>query len=287
MKRKFKPYLDIKDKKHLQLLLNRQLTIEENNFQEVEIDDFTEDSFRMLADRFKKFYGYEPAKEYKEYIDDIIYFLLVNKYYIRLAEKISAGIDRVSGNTVSSPESETSKLAFEDDPTKPHVIVNMIGDEVANIEDKNNILTEEQISKYKQFVEENARNTFLWLSNNFIDMLTFLVKNIGDIDAFIVRHYGNGFYSLLEACDNPFDGVDMNDPAHAKVFIDKLQMVLSKVQTVLFLLGTNVKQLRFHMIISILTSRRLEISVKSILSKADDIYGLFKKLKNTLRLKDS
>ena len=291
MKRKFKPYLDIKDNKHLQLLLNRQLSIDENTFPDVEVDDLTEEAFRKLAEKFKNFYGYEPAKECEGYINEIIYFLLANRYLISVIDKISAHIDKVQNNgSFSFTSQQSPKLAFEDDVNKPHIEVQMVGDVIASIEDKNSILSKDQLEKYKKSFEENIKSQVISLSEYvmkgdwFEKVLRFLGKNIDDIDIFIATYFGEGFYSLENACRDAFEGVDFNDISNAKLVIDKLKMILSKAQTVLFLLGTNVKQLRFHMIISILTSRRIEISVKDLSNKADDIYNLFKKLKNTMKL---
>lgn len=296
MKRKFKPYLDIKDKKHLQLLLYRQLAIEENNFPEAEVEDFTENSFRMLADKFKKFYGYEPSKEYKEYIDDIIYFLLVNRYFINLTDKVVAAMDSAQKekSDQSAPLSP-SKMAAEEDNKKPNVLLQIVGDKIVSVTDYNNILSKDQLDEFKKLCEKNSKNRFIAIAEDFMKsesyvdintvekMLHYMGKSIKDIDMFISRHYGKGFYSLNEACSGAFENIDFNDLSNAKVILDKLQMILSKVQTVLFLLGTNVKQLRFHMIIAILTSRRLEISVKSLSRKTDEIYDLVKKLKNNLK----
>lgn len=77
MKRKFKPYLDIKDKKQLQFLLNRQNNIEENYFDLSQIKECTVEAFKEGVIKVKNFYGYTPKGEDVEYIDELIYHMLV------------------------------------------------------------------------------------------------------------------------------------------------------------------------------------------------------------------
>ena len=77
MKRKFKPYLDIKDKKQLQFLLNRQNSIDENYFDLSQIEDISEKAFKDAVVKVKNFYGYTPKGEDVEFIDDIIYHMLI------------------------------------------------------------------------------------------------------------------------------------------------------------------------------------------------------------------
>ena len=121
MKRKFKPYLDIKDKKQLQLLLNRQNSIEENYFDLSQIGEFSEEAFKSAVVKVKNFYGYTPKGEDIEFIDDIIYHMLVvqvlsiSVFQIQL-EILSYMKDNDAenvGDLISNPLSETDNKILD------------------------------------------------------------------------------------------------------------------------------------------------------------------------------
>ena len=285
MKRKFKPYLDIKDKEHLRLLLYRQFMIEENVFPEAEVEDFTEEAFRNLAEKFKNFYGYRPSKEYADYINDIIYFLLVNKYFITVFDLASESYNKMIEKAVVTSQTPVER-SIKIDPKKPDLQVLFVGEDMVSLKDENDIIAQDTLDSFSDDIKEFTQKNLISLfdGTKASKMLQFLAKNFDDIDSFIIKYYGKGFYSLDEACPDTFNNIDMNDSANLKIVLEKIKMILSKAQTVLFLLGTYVKQLRFHMIISILTSKRIDILVKSLLPNFDELYDLFKKLKNTKKL---
>lgn len=115
MKRKFKPYLDIKDKKQLQLLLNRQNSIEENYFDLSEIKECSVEAFKEAVVRIKNFYGYTPKGEDVEFIDELIYHLIIIQVYIN-----SLGLGMYIQTAEATNEEELGKIFdnfFEDEDT--------------------------------------------------------------------------------------------------------------------------------------------------------------------------
>ena len=80
MKIKFRPYLDIKDDKQLKLILNRQNSLEENYFNLSSIE-CSEQSFSEGVKRLKDFYGFTPKTDQYEFIEELVYHMLIVQYY--------------------------------------------------------------------------------------------------------------------------------------------------------------------------------------------------------------
>lgn len=116
MKRKFKPYLDIKDKKQLQLLLKRQNSIEENYFDLSQIKECTVEAFKEGVIKLKNFYGYTPKGDDVEFIDEIIYHMLVIQSFV---SDIGYGFFYTAVAAANPEELEKSWKDYFEDEDKP------------------------------------------------------------------------------------------------------------------------------------------------------------------------
>ena len=81
METDFRPYLQIRDKEHLQSLLNKQKNFTENYYSFSKNDCFSKKDFYKEVALVKNFYGYTPKKEDEEFVNELIYHILVLSYY--------------------------------------------------------------------------------------------------------------------------------------------------------------------------------------------------------------
>ncbi len=158
MKRKFKPYLDIRDEKQLKFILSRQNSLEENCYDFSTISEFTEKAFREEVKKIKNFYGYEPKAQDAEFVDELVYHMIVAQYY--WTNDFTLMLTNLYGD-------ESDLDIFSDfDPT--------LSEEIERISDDSNRLL------YVDYV--------IFYINEIIDLNNFISKYYGE-DFYKIREY--------------------------------------------------------------------------------------------------
>ena len=205
MKRTFRPYLDIVSDSQLKILLNNQRCLRDNMFPVSQIKEFSEKGFRDLVERFKNFYRYRPKAEYAEYINDIIYHLIVAQFYLNQFGMSSLAGPKDFLQAISEAGSKKLK-------------------EICDNEDE-----EERKDDIKSF--------------------RFLIDDISKVNCFIVKHFGENFYTLKEYTLEEF----------LEITFDEYIELLNEFQTKVFILANRINHFRLKMIIFNLVSYRLSI----------------------------